>query len=70
MNRDFGRVLRTGLSRLRRLAASRLAPPGFNPSRSATVSLRSYPNGHEVIVEFDTRDEAEAFFDYLERVAP
>jgi hypothetical protein len=29
----IGRVLRTGLSRLRRLAAARLAPTGFNPSR-------------------------------------
>jgi hypothetical protein len=29
----FGRALRAGLSRLRRLAASRLAPTGINPSR-------------------------------------
>jgi hypothetical protein len=34
---DFGRVLRTGLSRLRRLAASRLAPTGFNPSRKCNI---------------------------------
>jgi hypothetical protein len=30
---SFGRALRAGLSRLRRLAASRLAPTGVNPSR-------------------------------------
>jgi hypothetical protein len=33
----FGRVLRTGLSRLRRLAASRLSPTGFNPSRECVA---------------------------------
>lgn len=35
----IGRVLRIGLSRLRRLAAARLAPPGFNPSREERCEL-------------------------------
>lgn len=41
-----GRALRDGLSRLRRLAASRLAPTGFNPSRSEfPISGRVYWRG-------------------------
>ena len=36
---SFGRALRDGLSRLRRRAAARLAPSGFNPSREERCEL-------------------------------
>jgi hypothetical protein len=38
--------------------------------RSATLSLCSYPDHHDVTASFPTRDEAEAFLDYLEKVGP